>query len=34
VIDRDGKFVRKIIGAQDWTSPQMMESLEAILKEK
>ncbi len=34
VIDRDGKFVRKIIGAQDWTSPQMMESLEAVLKQK
>ncbi len=34
VIDRNGKFVRKIIGAQDWTSPQMMESLEAILQEK
>lgn len=34
VIDRNGKFVRKIIGAQDWTSPQMTDSLDAILKEK
>jgi cytochrome c biogenesis protein CcmG/thiol:disulfide interchange protein DsbE len=34
VIDRSGKFVRKIIGAQDWNSPQMVESLEAVLKQK
>jgi cytochrome c biogenesis protein CcmG, thiol:disulfide interchange protein DsbE len=31
IIDRDGKLVRKIIGAQDWTSPQMTDSINAIL---
>jgi cytochrome c biogenesis protein CcmG/thiol:disulfide interchange protein DsbE len=31
IIDRQGKLVRKIIGAQDWTSPQMTASVDAIL---
>ncbi len=31
IIDRNGRFVRKIIGAQDWTSPQMTDSINAIL---
>jgi cytochrome c biogenesis protein CcmG/thiol:disulfide interchange protein DsbE len=31
IIGRDGKLVRKIIGAQDWTSPQMTDSINAIL---
>jgi cytochrome c biogenesis protein CcmG/thiol:disulfide interchange protein DsbE len=34
VIDRDGRFDRKIIGPQDWTSPEMMAYLNSVLKEK
>jgi cytochrome c biogenesis protein CcmG/thiol:disulfide interchange protein DsbE len=34
IIDRNGKLVRKIIGAQDWTSPQMTDSINAILAQR
>jgi cytochrome c biogenesis protein CcmG/thiol:disulfide interchange protein DsbE len=34
IIDRNGKLVRKIIGAQDWTSPQMLDSVDHILAQK
>jgi len=34
VIDRTGKIDRKIIGAQDWTSPEMMAYLNSVLSEK
>ena len=34
VIDRDGKIDRKIIGAQDWTSPEMTAYLNSVLSEK
>ncbi len=34
IIDRRGKLVRKIIGAQDWTSPQMTDSINAILAQR
>jgi cytochrome c biogenesis protein CcmG/thiol:disulfide interchange protein DsbE len=31
-IDRKGKVVQKIIGARDWTDPQMVADLEQLLK--
>jgi cytochrome c biogenesis protein CcmG, thiol:disulfide interchange protein DsbE len=34
VIDRNGKIDRKVVGAQDWTSPQMMAYLNSALDEK
>jgi cytochrome c biogenesis protein CcmG, thiol:disulfide interchange protein DsbE len=34
VIDRNGKVDRKLVGAQNWTSPEMMAYLNAVLKEK
>lgn len=34
VIDRNGRFDRKIIGPQDWTSPAMTAYLDSVLQEK
>lgn len=34
VIDRSGHVVRKYISAQDWTSPEIVETLSAILNRK
>jgi cytochrome c biogenesis protein CcmG, thiol:disulfide interchange protein DsbE len=34
VIDRQGKIDRKIVGAQDWTDPEMMSYLHSVLAEK
>ena len=34
IITRDGKLDRKIVGAQDWTSPEMMSYLQSVLAEK
>jgi len=34
VIDRNGKIDRKLVGAQDWTSPEMMAYLDSVLNEK
>jgi cytochrome c biogenesis protein CcmG, thiol:disulfide interchange protein DsbE len=34
VIDRKGRLDRKIIGPQDWTSPEMMTYLDSLLNEK
>jgi cytochrome c biogenesis protein CcmG, thiol:disulfide interchange protein DsbE len=34
VIDRNGRFDRKIIGPQDWTSPEMMAYLNTLLSGK
>lgn len=34
VIDRRGKIARKIIGPQQWDSPEMLAYFDAILKEK
>lgn len=34
VIDRQGRLDRKIIGPQDWTSPEMMAYLNGLLSEK
>jgi cytochrome c biogenesis protein CcmG, thiol:disulfide interchange protein DsbE len=34
VIDRKGRLDRKIVGPQDWTSPEMMTYLDSLLNEK
>lgn len=34
IIDRQGRIVRKLIGAQDWLSPQMSDSIDHILAQK
>ena len=34
VIDREGKLDRKIVGPQDWTSPEMLAYLKSVLAEK
>jgi cytochrome c biogenesis protein CcmG, thiol:disulfide interchange protein DsbE len=34
VIDRNGKIDRKLVGAQDWTSPGMMSYLDSVLNKK
>jgi peroxiredoxin len=34
VIDRSGHIVRKYISAQDWTSPEIVETLSSILRAK
>ena len=34
VIDRHGKIARKIIGPQQWDSPEMLAYFDAVLKEK
>jgi cytochrome c biogenesis protein CcmG, thiol:disulfide interchange protein DsbE len=34
IIDRQGRIVRKLIGAQDWLSPQMSDSVNHILAQK
>ncbi len=33
VIDRKGRLDRKIVGPQDWTSPEMMTYLDSLLNE-
>ncbi len=34
IIDRQGRIDRKIIGAQDWTSPEMLAYFQTLLAEK
>ena len=34
VIDRNGKIDRKVVGAQDWTGPEMMAYMDSVLNEK
>jgi len=34
VVDRNGKIDRKLVGAQDWTSPAMMAYLDSVLGKK
>ena len=34
VIGRDGRIARKIVGEQDWQDPHLIESIEAVLREK
>jgi hypothetical protein len=31
VIDRKGKIARKIVGPQDWNSPEMLAYFDALL---
>lgn len=33
LIDRQGRLVRKIVGAQDWQSPEIMNSIDVLLKQ-
>jgi len=32
VVDRSGRIDRKLVGAQDWTSPEMLTYLDSVLK--
>jgi cytochrome c biogenesis protein CcmG, thiol:disulfide interchange protein DsbE len=32
-IDRDGLLARKVVGPQDWQSPEMMQSIDVLLKQ-
>jgi cytochrome c biogenesis protein CcmG/thiol:disulfide interchange protein DsbE len=34
LIDRNGKLARKIVGPQDWQSPEIMSSIEVLLNQK
>jgi thiol-disulfide isomerase/thioredoxin len=34
VIDRHGKILRKIVGPQNWDSPEMLAYFDAVLKDK
>jgi cytochrome c biogenesis protein CcmG/thiol:disulfide interchange protein DsbE len=34
IIGRNGKILRKLIGAQDWTDPHMLDYLRAIAKDQ
>jgi cytochrome c biogenesis protein CcmG, thiol:disulfide interchange protein DsbE len=31
IISRDGKIARKVVGPQDWTSPELISSIETLL---
>ena len=32
-IDRDGRLARKVVGPQDWQSPEIMQSIDILLKQ-
>ena len=32
-IDREGKMARKVVGPQDWQSPEIMQSIDTLLKQ-
>jgi len=34
LIDRQGRIARKIVGAQDWQSPEIKQSIDVLLNEK
>ena len=34
LIDREGRFARKIVGPQDWQSPEIMSSIDIVLNQK
>jgi peroxiredoxin len=34
LIDREGRFARKIVGPQDWQSPEIMRSIDIVLNQK
>jgi cytochrome c biogenesis protein CcmG/thiol:disulfide interchange protein DsbE len=33
LIDREGRLARKIVGPQDWQSPQIMASIQTLLNQ-
>jgi hypothetical protein len=33
LIDRQGRLARKIVGPQDWQSPEVMRSLDILLNQ-
>jgi len=33
LIDREGRLARKIVGPQDWQSPEFMHSIEILLNQ-
>jgi cytochrome c biogenesis protein CcmG, thiol:disulfide interchange protein DsbE len=33
LIDRQGRLARKIVGPQDWQSPEIMQSIDILLKQ-
>jgi cytochrome c biogenesis protein CcmG, thiol:disulfide interchange protein DsbE len=32
IIGRDGRIARKVVGTQDWTSPEMLSAIETLLR--
>jgi peroxiredoxin len=34
LIDREGRLARKIVGPQDWQSPEVMGSIDILLNQK
>lgn len=34
IVDREGRIQRKLIGAQDWTSPDMLSFIDSLLNQK
>jgi peroxiredoxin len=34
IIDRNGRIDRKIVGPQDWTSPEMTAYLDSVIQSK
>ena len=34
LIDREGRLARKIVGPQDWQSPEIMQSIDVLLNQK
>ena len=34
LIDRQGRLARKIVGPQDWQSPEIMRSIDIVLNQK
>lgn len=32
-IDRDGRLARKVVGPQDWQSPEIMQSVDILLRQ-
>ena len=33
LIDREGRLARKIVGPQDWQSPEIMQSIDVLLNQ-
>jgi len=34
ILGRDGRIARKVVGAQNWTSPEMLSALDTLLREQ